>query len=223
MEGALSSERIRDEDIAAGLYDGAKVETFLVNWRDPAQFALIRTARIGKLTRGGDRFVAELESLVHALDQPSGRYVTRSCDADLGDARCKFRLDRPGFKGEGAVETSGAETMTVSGLTDFPDGWFAHGVLVWTSGARRGRSEHIVAHRVESGAVLLTLPPSVEPNIAPGDGFVVSAGCDKSFATCKVKFANALNFRGFPHLPGNDTAYSYVSDGGNFDGGPVVA
>ncbi len=53
-------------------------------------------------------------------------------------------------------------------------------------------------------------------------GVVLLAGCDKSFATCKAKFANALNFRGFPHLPGNDTAYSYVADGGNFDGGPVV-
>ena len=55
-----------------------------------------------------------------------------------------------------------------------------------------------------------------------GDTFSVVAGCDKKFATCKAKFANALNFRGFPHLPGNDAAYGYVVDGGQFDGGPVV-
>ena len=48
------------------------------------------------------------------------------------------------------------------------------------------------------------------------------AGCDKTFATCKAKFDNALNFRGFPHLPGNDAAYAYVVDGGVFDGGPLV-
>jgi uncharacterized phage protein (TIGR02218 family) len=58
--------------------------------------------------------------------------------------------------------------------------------------------------------------------MAVGDIFSVEAGCDKTFATCKAKFSNALNFRGFPHLPGNDVAYSYVVDGGNFDGGPVV-
>ena len=57
---------------------------------------------------------------------------------------------------------------------------------------------------------------------AAGDTFSVVAGCDKKFATCKAKFANALNFRGFPHLPGNDAAYGYVVDGGRFDGGPVV-
>jgi uncharacterized phage protein (TIGR02218 family) len=57
---------------------------------------------------------------------------------------------------------------------------------------------------------------------APGDAFTVVAGCDKSFETCKAKFAPQLNFRGFPHLPGNDAAYGYVTDGGNFDGGPLV-
>src|SRR5262245_53434640 len=80
VEGALSSVTIREEDIAAGLYDGAKVETFLVNWREPAQFAPLRTATIGKITRSDQRFAAELESLAHALDQPQGRYVRRTCD-----------------------------------------------------------------------------------------------------------------------------------------------
>ncbi len=222
VEGALSSDRIRDEDIAAGLYDGARVETFLVNWRRPADFALIRTATIGKLTRGGEGFVAELESPAHALDQPNGRYVTRACDAELGDVRCGVVLTGQAFAASGTVVVAGAETLVVSGLSGFAGGWFAHGVLNWTTGARQGRTEHVVAHRIEAGDVLVTLLPSVGPAIAPGDGFSILAGCDKSFATCKAKFANALNFRGFPHLPGNDTAYSYVADGGNFDGGPVV-
>ena len=56
----------------------------------------------------------------------------------------------------------------------------------------------------------------------PGDTFDITAGCDKSFATCKAKFANALNFRGFPHLPGNDSAYAYVNQDGEFDGSPLV-
>jgi len=32
----------------------------------------------------------------------------------------------------------------------------------------------------------------------------VRSGCDKSFATCRNKFSNSENFRGFPHMPGND-------------------
>ena len=38
----------------------------------------------------------------------------------------------------------------------------------------------------------------------PGQTFTVTAGCDKTVATCSAKFSNAINFRGFPHMPGND-------------------
>lgn len=223
VEGALSSDTIRDEDIAAGLYDSARVETLLVNWRAPGDFARLRSATIGKLTRGEGRFVAELESLMHTLDQSSGRYVTRACDAELGDARCGLSLDRPGFRASGTVlVVPGADAVTVAGLNGFADSWFTHGVLTWTSGARAGRVERVAAHRKGGDGVSLTLMPSVGPRIAAGDGFTVTAGCDKSFAACKAKFGNALNFRGFPHLPGNDAAYTYVAEGGAFDGGPLV-
>ncbi|HEY4193849.1 MAG TPA: DUF2163 domain-containing protein [Mesorhizobium sp.] len=223
VEGALSSQRIRDEDIAAGLYDGAKVETFLVNWRKPQDFVLTRTATIGKMTRSDGRFVAELESLVSRLDQPNGRIVSRSCDAELGDARCGFLLDQPGFQAQGAVQVLEApDKIAVSGLGGFDGGWFSLGTLRWTTGGRAGRTERIVDHRLTNGDAFLVLQQSVGPAIATGDGFTLAAGCDKNFATCKAKFDNALNFRGFPHLPGNDAAYSYVVDGGNFDGGPVV-
>ena len=117
VAGALSSADIRDADIAAGLYDGAKVETFLVNWRQPDDFALLRTATVGKITRSGDSFVAELESLTHRLDQPNGRTITRACDAELGDARCGFSLAQPGFSAVGSVEAiDAAGGLMVSGL-----------------------------------------------------------------------------------------------------------
>ncbi|KQZ12963.1 hypothetical protein ASD44_01930 [Mesorhizobium sp. Root554] len=223
VEGALSSDRISDEDIAAGLYDGARIETFIVNWRTPDDFACTRVATIGKITRSDGRFVAELESLVHALDRPNGRTVLRTCDAEVGDARCGFVLDQPGFVAVGTVASvSQAGGVYAHGLDLFDPGWFAKGLLTWTGGARTGRSERLADHRVEDGQALLVLEPSVGPAIAAGDAFSLTAGCDKAFATCKAKFANALNFRGFPHLPGNDAAYSYVIEGGKFDGGPIV-
>jgi uncharacterized phage protein (TIGR02218 family) len=58
--------------------------------------------------------------------------------------------------------------------------------------------------------------------IAVGDGFVVTAGCDKQFSTCRDRFGNAVNFRGFPQIPGNDFVVSYPVPGtpGN-SGGPI--
>jgi uncharacterized phage protein (TIGR02218 family) len=224
VEGALSSDRISDADISAGLYDGAKVETLLVNWRSPEQFALIRSATIGKITRRDDAFVAELESRTRALDQPNGRYVTRLCDAELGDGRCTVLLDQSAFSGAGAVTAVGPpDTVTVAGLDAFASGWFSNGILTWSAGTRAGRADRIADHRVERGAVVLRIMSPLGPAITPADTFTIVAGCDKSFATCKAKFDNGLNFRGFPHLPGNDAAYGYVTDGGNFDGGPIVS
>lgn len=51
------------------------------------------------------------------------------------------------------------------------------------------------------------------------------AGCDKRFATCRDKFGNGVNFRGFPHLPGNDFIIGGTGAGdpgaGPFDGGSL--
>lgn len=224
VEGALSSDRIRNEDIAAGLYDNATVETFLVNWMSPGQFALLRTATVGKITRSDQRFIAELESATHALDQLRGRYVSRSCDAELGDQRCGVALNQPQFSGNGTVlAVVEPDMLTVSGLNAFAPGWFGHGTLTWTTGMRAGRSERIVDHRRDGLGVTLVLGSHSGSPAAAGDAFSVRAGCDKTFATCKAKFSNVLNFRGFPHLPGNDAGYAYVTEGGNFDGGPIVS
>lgn len=223
IAGALSSSRITEDDLAAGLYDGASVETFLVNWTRPEDFALLRKATIGTITRRDGRFVAELEGLTQALDQPGGRYVRRTCDAELGDGRCRFDVETPGFAGAGAVLGSDAPaTVTVSGLDDFVAGWFAGGVLTWSGGANVGRTTRIAAHAVAAAGVRLTLTPGGLAPPQPGDTFTVTAGCDKRFATCRSKFDNQLNFRGFPHLPGNDAAYGYAVDGGLFDGGALA-
>lgn len=223
VEGALSSADIREEDIAIGLYDGARIETLLVNWRAPDDFAIIRTATIGRIMRSDQRFVAELESLTHSLDHPGGRYVGRNCDAELGDARCRFLFDQPGFRANGQVATQqDADTFLVAGLEAFQPGWFSHGTLAWTSGPREGRREQVEVHDHGPGGARIALQPSGAPATGVGDAFVIHAGCDKSFATCKAKFSNGANFQGFPHLPGNDAAYGYVVDGGVFDGSPIV-
>ena len=68
----------------------------------------------------------------------------------------------------------------------------------------------------------LSLRDTQVPHIEVGDTFQLLPGCDKSFEQCKAKFDNSANFRGFPHLPGNDAAYNYADGKGNFDGGPLV-
>ena len=71
----------------------------------------------------------------------------------------------------------------------------------------------------QSDEVELWLP--IHPDIAIGDKVLVSVGCDKSFATCRKTFSNQLNFRGFPHMPGNDFLVSYPSLAKLRDGSPL--
>jgi len=223
VEGALSSAEIDGDEIRAGKFDGAIVETFLVNWAEPAQFARIRRSAVAKVSWADGHFVAELQSAMRALDRPNGRHIVRACDADLGDARCGVDLDAPAYSATGMVtDAVPPEGVIVSGLSGFADGWFTGGRLTWMSGASAGRMAPVRLHRIDAGMHRLTLQGGHEALPAPGDTFKLFAGCDKAFGTCKAKFANPSNFRGFPHLPGNDDAYGYVTDDGQFDGGALV-
>jgi uncharacterized phage protein (TIGR02218 family) len=222
IEGALTSDVLSGEDIDAGLFDGASVETLLVDWSDPARAVPIRKAVIGRISRADGRFVAELESVAASLDRPNGRYLRRNCDARLGDARCGVDLSGNVFTGAGeVVALTAPATLLADGLSAFEPGWFAFGEITFETGALGGRVMAVIEHGVAEGDVFLTLPAD-ENSPAPGDRFTVRAGCDKHFATCRAKFSNPENFRGFPHLPGNDAAYAYVTVGMEFDGGVLV-
>lgn len=221
--GALSSDRLTAADLAAGRYDGAQVAVFLVNWGTPTERHLMRAGNLGEVGREDGTFRAEIRGLAAELDQPNGRVFRPACDADLGDTRCGIDLDDPAYRGAGIVTASdGRRRLTASGLGDFDAGWFERGLLAWTVGDNSGRAIEVRAHRISGGAAQLELWQPMAAEIAVGDGFTVTAGCDKRFATCVAKFGNGINFRGFPHMPGNDFALSYARSGEGNDGTPVV-
>lgn len=126
--GALQSDALSEEDIEAGLWDGARVDVFRVDWCKPELRWAVWSGRLSEIRHGALGFEAELVSLKADLERPVGRLYTRQCDAVLGDARC--------------------------------------------------------------GLDAQTLPPD--------------ARCDGRWATCRDTYQNTDNFRGFPHMPGND-------------------
>ena len=101
--GILHADAITEDDILLGRYDGASVETFRVNWRDPEMRDLVSRTTIGEITREDGRFRAELRSAQQALNVPQGRLYQSLCDATLGDARCGVDLTNPAFHGEASV------------------------------------------------------------------------------------------------------------------------
>ena len=88
LQGALRDRRITADDIAAGLYGGARVEVWRVDWRTGSA-TLLRTLMIGEITRHTDgRFEMETVGLGALLEEVTGRVVTRLCSAVFGDRRC---------------------------------------------------------------------------------------------------------------------------------------
>jgi uncharacterized phage protein (TIGR02218 family) len=218
--GALSSGTLNDADLAAGLYDNAAIEIWRVNWAAPDMRVLMRKGNLGEVKRGKAAFQAEVRGLAHILNQPVGRGYGYSCDADLGDARCTIDLTNPIYRGVGTVAALlDQRRLTVAGLDAFADQWFAGGKLVWSSGANANRAMEVKRHGAVAGLVTLELWQAMSEAVVIGDGFVVTAGCDKQFSTCKAKFANAVNFRGFPYMPGNDAVTSYPTKDQPLDGG----
>jgi uncharacterized phage protein (TIGR02218 family) len=213
-EGVLSSDTITETDILDGRWDNAAVEVWRVNWLDVAERVLMRRGAIGQVRRGRLAFVAEIRSLAHLLNQTVGRTFQYACDAQLGDARCRVDLDDPAFQASGAVTTlAGDRGFAASGLAGFAAGWFALGRLSWTSGVNAGRTAEVAAHSVSGGVRQLTLLEAPVRPIAVGDAFTVVAGCDKRLETCRSRFGNVVNFRGFPHIPGQDTVIRYPNRG----------
>lgn len=222
VSGGFSAEAVRAEDLSAGRYDGAKVEVFTVNWQDPSERLLLRTAELGEVRREGGLFRAELRRLTHGLDQVRGRIYGHRCDAVLGDGRCGVDAAAPAYRATATVLAVPDEMrLRVAGLSGFDERFFRYGMLTVTGGAAAGLAADIEDHRKAEGADELVLWLPGPAGLAVGDTLAVTAGCDKRFSTCKAKFANQLNFRGFPHMPGSDFTYGYADGDTVHDGRPL--
>ena len=143
LAGALDDDVLTEADLAAGLWGGARVECWRVDWSDPELRVLVSTGELGEVRRLDGRFEAELLGLAHRLERVTGRVFTRRCDARLGDGRCRVSQAHPEF----------------------------------------------------------------------------GSGCDQHFATCRDRFANTVNFRGFPHMVGNDLLQASAASEAIRDGG----
>ena len=204
VSGALASSAITERDLLDGRWDGAAVRLFLADWTDPgAPPAELARGGLGAVRVTGRGFETELNGPAALLERPAAEQTSPECRAALGDRRC--RVDMAGrVRTTRVVAAVGEDAVDVAEAPGGP-GAYAYGRLRWLGGANSGLESAIL----RSDGVRLTLrdPPPRDP--APGDLVEISEGCDRSFATCAGRFANAANFRGEPHLPGMDLLTRY--------------
>lgn len=270
----IDDARIVESELLAGLYDFAEVEIAEINHQDTSQGSMIlRAGTLGEQTVGRGQVRVELRGMMQYLQQTIGRIHQKRCDADLGDTRCKVRLNPPqwaattgysarsardantgsvvrpsvfndrhfkcttagtsggsepswnttlgGTTNDGSVVWTAIEALTVSSSVatvtsrrvfttaaiSRSDGWFDGGVVTWLTGLNAGLEAEV--KRWTDSSNTIELHQAMPFNIAASDTFTVTAGCDLLRATCKTKFDNVYNFRGFPDMPTRDAVLAY--------------
>ena len=218
--GALSDVALSEADLAAGRFDGAEVRCWQVNWAAPGQRMLLFRGHFGEVTRGAGSFRVELRGLADALNQPQGRVFQTGCSAVLGDAPCGFALNQPGYTEDAVLaDVTSDGVLRVGGLPTLAAGWFERGRIELLDGPGAGLKALIRGDRIAADGREIELWQA--PGVAPVAGQPVRlvAGCDRAAITCRSKFANFINYRGFPHIPGEDWLASYPVAGKINDGG----
>ncbi|HPG89239.1 MAG TPA: DUF2163 domain-containing protein [Hyphomicrobium sp.] len=205
VSGALTSAALTDDDLSSGRYDDARVEIYRVNWQNVSQRVLMRSGSLGEVRRAGSAFSAEVRGLQHYLQQPKGRLYQYACDADLGDARCGVNLASSTYRGTATITTVfSPRRFQVSGLNSYAHDFFSRGLASFASGPALGTAIEIKSHSKKASLTTIELWVEAEGPPVVGNTLVVTAGCDKRIETCRARFANAVNFRGFPSMPGNE-------------------
>ena len=218
--GALSDLSIREDEIEQGRFDDAKVTAWLVNWRDVDQRWVQFRGTIGELSRADGGFRAELRGLTEALNRPSGRVFQKPCTAVLGDKACGFSLRTPGFFTELPIQSvSLSREFRWENYTAFPAGFFSRGKLEVLDGPGAGLWGMIKQDKFSGGVRIIELWEPIRTKLAPGIMVRLTVGCDKRGETCRTKFNNYPNYRGFPDVPGEDWVMAVPKSTGANTGG----
>ena len=203
LVAVFDNAAITEGDLAAGLWDNSRVEISECVWSDLSLAPRkLKTGWLGQVTYDGSTFRAEFLGLSSRLAANIGRVVSPACDAILGDARCGVSLASHSHAVTVTSVTSRAQFADSSLVgTGTPAGYFDNGIVTWATGTNAGRSMEVKQFGT-GGAFTLYLP--MVGVVTVGDTGTAVAGCDKTMVTCRDQFSNVINFRGFPHVPGND-------------------
>lgn len=218
--GALSDSSISEKDIEAGRFDGAAVVLYLVNWLEVDQRVIRFRGTFGEIEYGNGIFKVELRSLAEAFNRQTGKVFQPSCPAILGDRECKIDTTLPEYSIVSTIKTVGNRgEYSIAPLPQFAEHWFEKGRTTILNGEAYGLNTTVKTDSQNDLGRYLTVWPdfTIRPQVGDDIGLIV--GCNKFDSTCRDKFSNFLNFRGFPNVPNTDWTVSRPTSTQYNDGG----
>lgn len=204
LEGFVGVGGITRDQIASGVFDGARCYLFATDFLNPVEdYEPLMASILGKTLLEDARYKIEDMALIDLLGQTVGETYTAACRKEFGGQEhggCGVDLT--------AIDVVGAVTSVTSDLvfvdssrTEAAD-WFGWGTVQFTSGQNAGLAP-IKVRDFTGGTFTLYDPPYYLPQI--GDTYVAIPGCRKRLEDCRDKFSNIVRFGGYPWVPTGST------------------
>ena len=187
-----------------GGLDGAELRlerVFMPTWGDTSAGTLINfVGTVAESTSTRSQVDVTVNSSLDLLNIQLPRNVYQaSCIHSLYDYGCT--LNPTTWTVDGVVSNTSTTQSIVSNVTA-NSGYYDLGTISFTSGSNTGVTRSI-KHSLVTGEISPSLGLPYAPQI--GDTFTCKPGCDKQSATCRDKFSNVDNFRGYPTIPVPET------------------
>lgn len=197
----LIAAGITEADVLAGKWSHAQATIFITNYEalDMGQL-IVNKGFLSEFRQMGQMLTSEVRGFNQALTQQIGKVTRPECDADFGDARCGLDLSALGFIKTGTLTAVTSQLVFTDTARTEGANYFDNGKFQFTSGNNNGYTFHVDSWNDTTKTWTLRTAAPYLPQV--GDAYSATRGCRKNFERdCVTTFSNAVNFRGFPHVP----------------------
>lgn len=197
LSGVIMPGGITLAQIRAGLFQGATIRVYRVNYMDTSNgHELVDYGRLGETRLTSSMWVTEFRSLMQLLKQPisvpysttcRARFGSKSIGAGTADSSgyVDFEEAHPcgkDFTWYGgtvtSVGTSNRTTFTDTGLTQ-ADSFFNPGVVEWLTGSNAGHQMEVDDQSNDSSGKSVRLALQMPYSIEVGDTYRIRQDCSK--------------------------------------------
>lgn len=212
LHGILADGGVSEVDLYNGLFDGARIEVWMVPWDNSGgeiPFRLMAGVT-GASGHGDTDFTQEILTPSAQLGQRALlETFTPACRYQFGnsvDPRCPVDLVALTVTGSvtGTPIPNASTNATRRIFTDSTrveaDGFFNMGSLTWTSGPNAGATSEV---KDFTGGQFILWEALLYP-IALTDAYSLTPSCDKSPASHLLFNPDMVDYGGFPDVPGGD-------------------
>ncbi|PCI88966.1 MAG: hypothetical protein COB24_00370 [Hyphomicrobiales bacterium] len=210
---------IDDNALSYGLIEADHLQDaqfclYQVNWHMPEEYNLLKQGVVGDVYIEDARVKLSLHGIAKPLEKSHNRLLQERCDAQFGDDRCNIDTGLSVYHKSGQISLlKSSHSFEVELPSGIETGYFDGGSLEWQSGENTdlGVEKLRIArqYKLSETTHSITLHSDMKHPIALEDELKLIVGCDKSFATCRDRFANSVEFRGFDHMPGKNFKFTY--------------